>query len=141
MTGSAGGRDVIVLAGDPLGGIEIHLIHIGVVADPVFGLLVDLFLRMIRAQVAFAAGLRLTGLFRGETVPLVTGRAGTLGAVRVETADAGVGPGGRVQLAVRIDLHRGTVALPTTLDGGRGFAVDPHLALEALDHFRQHVIE
>ena len=60
--------------------------------DAVLRLLVDLLLRMVGAEVALAAVLRLARAARREVVAAVAGGAGAARAVEVEPADAGVGP-------------------------------------------------
>ena len=46
-------------------------------------------------------------------MPGVTGVAGALGTVGVDATDASVGPGARIQSAVFVDQHDGTVTLAT----------------------------
>ncbi len=48
-------------------------------------------------------GLRLAGLGHGEAMTRVAGGAGPLAVVQINAADTGVGPGGRINLAVVID--------------------------------------
>ena len=66
----------------------------------VFGFHVDFDLRMVRPQVALAAGFGLAGFHDGKAVPGVATGATALAAVQVDAAHAHVGPGVRVRLAV-----------------------------------------
>ena len=107
------GRGGVVLAHDPLGVVQVHLVHVGAEGDAVLGLVVDLDLRMVRPHVALAAGVGGAGLGGGELVAAVAGGAGAFAAVGIDAADAGVGPGGGVGLAVGQDLdlaRRGTAS-------------------------------
>ena len=52
---------------------------------------------------AFAAGLGFARLGLGEAVPRVAGAAAARAAVRIDPADAGIGPGRRIELAARED--------------------------------------
>ena len=61
------------------------------------GLFVDFFLRMVGAEVALAAVLRLAGAAGREIVPRMAGRARAKRAVEVQPADARVGPAAGVQ--------------------------------------------
>ena len=97
MAGGTGGGSRIILAYYPFGRVYIHLVPIGPERDTMFGLIIDLKLGMIRTKVALTAHFRSSGLLLGEPVPGVTGRARTLGAVRIDTTDTGVGPGSRIQ--------------------------------------------
>ena len=54
----------------------------------------------IRANVAFAAGMRLSCDLNGELVAGMAGRTGSLAAVKVEPPDASVGPGAGIDFAV-----------------------------------------
>jgi hypothetical protein len=74
-------------------------VHLGAVDDAVLGFVVDLDLRMIRADVALAAGIGRAGLRLAEAVASMTGGAGAEAAVRVDPPDAGVGPGARLRPA------------------------------------------
>ena len=87
MAGGAGGGLVIVFAHDPAVGLEVHGVYVGVECIAVFGLFVDLFLGMIRAQMAFAACFGATCLSFGEGVTGMACGAGTLGTIRVDAAD------------------------------------------------------
>jgi len=65
----------------------------------VFGLLVDLNLWVIRAEVALAASLRLARLCLGEAMTRMTGAAASGAAVWIDAPDAGIGPSRRIELA------------------------------------------
>jgi hypothetical protein len=73
VTRGACGCVKVVHSGDPLRLIHVQLIFKGAVEYPVFGLLIDLFLRMVRTQVTLAADLGLSRLFLAETVTSMTG--------------------------------------------------------------------
>ena len=112
-----------------------------------FGLFIDFLLGMVGTQMAFAAVFRLSGHGGPERMLGVAGNTDTFGAVRVDSADAGVGPGVVVQLgrigfaaqnlAVFVALQRQhrTVALPAA--AGHVGLVGGHTA----DHFGQHVVQ
>ena len=144
VAGGAGGTGEEVLSGDPLGTAQIHLRTVDGELDAVLGLLVDLLLRVVGTRVALAAGLGLTGLDDRELVPRMAGRAGAVGAVRIEPSDAGVGPGGRIQLAFLKYLHLGAVALPAAHHRGGEAALREALGDEgavALHHLGEQVVQ
>jgi hypothetical protein len=65
-------------------------------------------------------------------------------AVGIDASDAGVGPDGRIGLAVGQQLHFAAVALPAAVHGRRRDAFREHGGLHsavALDHLRQGIIE
>ena len=95
------------------------------------GFLVDLHLRMIRTEVTFAAGHWLAGLCLGEAMTRMTGAATSRAAVRIDPADAGIGPRRGIELAVGQDLDGGTVALEAT-DGYRRRTAE-HRAQEIIE--------
>ena len=106
----------VVLANHPLGGVQFHIVDVCSEGDAVLALFVDLFLGMVRPEMTLSTVVRMTSLLGREVVALVTGRAGAFGAIRVDPANSGIGPGRWIQLAgVRVDLHHTAMALPTTI--------------------------
>jgi hypothetical protein len=69
---------------------------------------------MIRTEMAFAAGLRLPRLRLRETMPRMAGAAAAGAAIRIDPADARVGPRRRVKFAVWEHLYRRSMTLETT---------------------------
>ena len=112
VTGRAAGR-AVVNAGGPgaRGRVPAVFVLVGLGDGAVLGLGVDFDLRVVRAQVALAAGLGLAGLGHGEAVSGVAGRAAAQGAVHIHATHTHVGPGGGVELAVLVLLEDGAVAV------------------------------
>src|SRR5208282_4175665 len=115
VAGGAGGRGGIVLADNPGFGVEIHLGDVGAVLNAVLGLIVNLDLRMIGAEVAFTAIFRLPRQRGAEGMPSVARGAGAFAAVGIHAADAAVGPGGRIEAAVAEILHFASMALAASV--------------------------
>src|SRR5208337_1688553 len=111
VAGGAGGCGGIVLADNPGFGVEIHFGDVGAVLDTVLGLVVNLDLRMIGAEVALAAVFRLSRQCGAEGMPPVTRRAGAFAAVGIHAAGAAVRPGGGIEAAVTEILHFAAMAL------------------------------
>ena len=95
------------------------------------GFLVDLHLRMVGAEVAFAAGLGLAGLRDREPVPRMAGAAAARAPVGVDPADTGIWPSRGIELAVRQHLHGRAVALQATDGNGR----------RTTDDFAEEIVE
>src|SRR5271157_1969211 len=129
VTSGAGGRGGIVLADNPGFGVEIHLGDVGAVLNAVLGLVVNLDLRMIGAEVAFTAIFRLPRQRGAEGMPSVARGAGAFAAVGIHAADAAVRPGGGVEAAVAEILHFAAMALAAAVVG-RG---------PAFHNFAEHV--
>ena len=138
VAGGAGRRGVIVLADDPFVGVQVHLVLVRAEGDAVRGFLVDLFLRMVRTQMAAATGVRLARLRGGEVVAQVAGGAGALGTIRIDAADAGVRPARLVQRAVRVHAHDGAMTGAATHRGDRRGAGQRR---RAFDDLGEHVVE
>ena len=77
MAGGAGRRGIIVDTHYPGVGVEVHFLNVREVGIAMFGFLVDLFLRMIGAEMTFGASFGLASLRLGKEVAGVTGIAGT----------------------------------------------------------------
>ncbi len=75
VASGAGRRLGIVLAEDPRLGVEVHVLLEVAIGDAVFGLFVNFLLRVVGAEMTFAAIFRLTSATRGKVVARVTGRA------------------------------------------------------------------
>ena len=75
------------------------------------GLVVDLDLRVIRSDMAFAAGIGRAGLGLGKAVTAMAGGTGAGGTVGIDTANPRVRPGARRRPAVFADFDLGTMAL------------------------------
>ncbi len=88
----ARGRGAVVLPHDPGLRVEVHLGDEVAERHAMLRLVVDLLLRMVRAEVALAAVLGLPGAARREVVAAMAGGARPGRAVHVQPADAGVGP-------------------------------------------------
>ena len=78
VAAGTGGCGTVVFTGDPLVGIQVHLILVSAVVDAMDGLLIDLLLGVIRPQVAAAAVLRLAGLGHIKIMSQMAGRAWSL---------------------------------------------------------------
>ena len=113
-----------------------------------FALVVNLDVRMVGSHVTLAAVLRRARQLRLERMARVAGMAGAFGPVRVEPADAAVGPRRRVQqrlivggvashvaAGVALELDDGAVALPAAVDGVGD------VARHAGGFFGEHVVE
>ena len=111
VTGGAGRCRRVVLASDPLGCIQVHAMPLGREEHAVLGGRENFRVGGVGPGMAARAGLRLPGLGLGEEVPAMTGRAGAPGAIRVDSANAGIGPGIRVQGAIPLHLDLGAVTL------------------------------
>src|SRR5262249_46417333 len=105
VAGRAGRRPAVVLAHAPGGLLQVELVLVRGVEYAVLGFLVDLDLRVIRPEVALAAGVRLARLRLGEIVAGVTRAARSERAIGIDPADAGVGPGVGIELAAREHFH------------------------------------
>ena len=79
---------------------------------------------MVRAEMTFAASLRLTCLRNRETMAGMAGAATARAPIGVDPADAGVRPRCRVELAVRQHFHCRPVTLETADRDGRRTADD-----------------
>ncbi len=97
MAGGARRSRGVVHTQHPIRRVQVQVVLQVAVGDAVLGLLVDLLLRVVRAEVALAAVLGLPRAPRREVVAAVAGRAGAARAVQVQAADAGVGPRAGVQ--------------------------------------------
>src|SRR6266508_3035693 len=97
MAGGACRRRRVIDADDPLLGVQVHLVLLSPIGDAVLALVIDLGLRVIRAEVALAADLRLPGHRPGEGMATVARPASPARAVEVDSPYSGVGPGGRVE--------------------------------------------
>ena len=131
MAGGTGRCRGIIDSGDPLVGIQVHLVDEGPVGDTVLGLVVDLDLRMVGSDMALSAGIRGARLGLGETVAAVAGGARTFAAVRVQATDTRVGPGLHRRPAVGPDLDLGAMALPAARVHRGG----------STDHLTQEVVQ
>jgi hypothetical protein len=80
---------------------------------------------------AFAAGLRFARLRLGEAVAGVASGAAARAAIGIDAADAGIGPGRRIEFAARQNLDGGAMALE---------AADCDCRRPA-EHFAEEVIE
>ncbi len=110
----------------------------GAEGDAVLGLLVDLLLRVVRAEVALAAVLRLARLGGGEVVALWQAVQEPREPSRLSRPMPVLGqPVGR-QRAVFVDLDHAAVALLAAVDGERRAAVEVRVAL---DDVGQEVVE
>ncbi len=108
-----------------------------------FGFLIDFNLRVIGPQVAFAAGLGLACLGYRKIMTHMTCRAASLGPVRIQASHAGVRPCGRIELAVRVNLYFGAMALPTPIysSGRNAFGEGRRVhRVIALNHFTYHIV-
>jgi len=72
------------------------LVYIGAKGDTMNRFLINFFLWMIRAQVATATVIRVASLLGREAVSQVAGGAGPFGTIRINSANAGIGPAGGV---------------------------------------------
>ena len=104
MASSTSGRIIVILPGDPLRLIHIQVIFESTVENAVLGLLVNLFLWMVRAKVTLATGLRLTGLFFAETMSGMAGGTGAFGAIRIDTTDTCIRPGVGVERTILVNF-------------------------------------
>jgi hypothetical protein len=73
MARGACGCVKIILTSHPFRSIHVEFVLESPVQDPMLGLLIDFPLRMVRAQVTFAADFGFPRLFLAEPVPGVTG--------------------------------------------------------------------
>ena len=117
VTGRAGRSGAIVFSGDPFLAFQIHLARAHLVDQSMLGIVITLHLRMHDARMALGATLRLACLGDGELVPRMAGGAIPLASIEVDSSDAGVGPGGRVEAAILKLLHLIAVAFLATADG------------------------
>ena len=69
------------------------------------GLVVDLDLWMIGSHMTLTARIGRARLSLGETMATMAGRAGTTGSIRIDPADAGVGPGARSGFPIIANFH------------------------------------
>src|SRR5208337_4089997 len=92
---------------------------------------VNLDLRMIGAEVAFAAIFRLPRQRGAEGMPPVARGAGAFAAVGIHAADAAVRPGGGVEAALTEMLHFAAMALAAAVVR-RG---------PAFHNFTEHVVQ
>ena len=76
-----------------------------------FGFLVDFHLRVIGTEVAFAASLRLARLRLGEAVPCMACAAASCASIRIDPADAGIGPSRRVEFSAGQNFDGRTMTL------------------------------
>ena len=138
VAGGAGRGRRVVLAENPLRVVELEVVFVGAECDPVLGLLVDLRLWVIGAEVALAAVLGSAGLLGRELVALMARGAGADAAVGVEPAHAGIGPARGRQRAVVADLdHRAVTLLAARHRQRRAAVVRP----VALDDVGEEVVE
>ncbi len=137
----ASGRRVVVAPEDPVAGLaERHFVSVCVKSNAMFGLVIDLDLRVIRSHVALTAVLRRTRDIGLKAVARVAGVTRALGAVGIKPPHAAIRPGvgidhrlvifadaKNLSLIIPFKFDDAAVTLPTTVDGVgdiAGFASD-----------------
>ena len=113
MASGASGAAIVTWLPGIRRGIHLPFVTLGIVEVAVLGVVEDLYIRVIRAQVTGGAGVRVSSLGNGELVTAVTGGATAGTTIWIDIAHAVVGPGFGGWAIVLVQLDLGAMALHT----------------------------